>query len=47
MASWRDGRPAGERFRSLILAAGTLGPRPGELAGHQIDWFDWDGAGPG
>lgn len=38
-----DGRPAGERFRSLILAAGTLGPRPGELTAHQSDWLDWDG----
>lgn len=36
-----DGRPAGERFRSLILAAGTTGPRPGELVAHRPDWFDW------
>lgn len=37
-----DGRPAGERFRSLVLAAGTLGPRPGELVAHRPEWFDWD-----
>ncbi len=39
-----DGRPAGERFRSLILAAGTLGPRPGELVAHQPEWLT--AAGP-
>lgn len=37
----RDGRPAGERFRSLILCAGTLAPRPGELTAHRPDWIDW------
>lgn len=35
-----DGRPSGERLRALILAAGTLGPRPGELTAHQPDWFE-------
>lgn len=37
-----DGRPAGERFRSLILCGGTLAPRPGELAAHRPDWIEWD-----
>lgn len=36
-----DGRPLGERFRSLVLAAGTLGPRPGELVAHRPSWIDW------
>ncbi len=36
-----DGRPTGERFRSLVLCAGTLAPRPGELTAHQPDWVDW------
>ena len=36
-----DGRPQGERFRALALAAGTLGPRPGELVAHRSDWIDW------
>jgi hypothetical protein len=40
-----DGRPTGERFRSLILAAGTLGPRPGELVAHRPEWMT--SAGPG
>lgn len=40
-----DGRPDGERFRSLILAGGTLGPRPGELVAHQPEWLTI--AGPG
>lgn len=40
-----DGRPTGERFRSLILAAGTLGPRPGELVAHRPEWLTC--AGPG
>jgi hypothetical protein len=40
-----DGRPNGERFRSLILAGATLGPRPGELVGHQPEWLT--AAGPG
>lgn len=40
-----DGRPAGERFRSLILAGGTLGPRPGELVAHRPEWLSC--AGPG
>jgi integrase len=35
-----DGRPAGERFRALVLAGGTLGARPGELVAHQPEWFD-------
>ncbi|RYB90074.1 site-specific integrase [Nocardioides glacieisoli] len=35
----KDGRPTGERFRSLILAAGSLGPRPGELVAHQPEWL--------
>ena len=30
-----NGHHAGDRFRSLILCAGTLGPRPGELVAHQ------------
>lgn len=34
-----DGRHVGERFRSLILAAGTLGPRPGELTAHRPEWL--------
>jgi integrase len=32
-----DGRPRGDRFRALVLAAGTLGPRPGELVAHRPD----------
>lgn len=36
-----DGRPTGERFRSLVLCAGTLAPRPGELTAHRPDWIDW------
>lgn len=40
-----DGRHDGERFRSLILAGGTLGPRPGELVGHRPEWLTT--AGPG
>lgn len=35
------GRPRGERYRSLVLAAGTLGPRPGELVRHQPDWISF------
>lgn len=36
----RDGgRPRGDRYRSLVLAAGTLGARPGELVRHQPDWI--------
>lgn len=38
----RDGRPAGERFRALVLCAGTLAPRPGELTAHMPDWIDWN-----
>jgi integrase len=30
-----DGHPAGERFRALVLAAGTLAARPGELVAHR------------
>ena len=41
-----DGRFAGERFRSLILCAGTLGPRPGELGAHRPEWIDWDAEPP-
>ena len=37
-----NGRPRGERFRSLILVAGTTGPRPGELVAHRPEWIDWD-----
>ena len=37
-----DGKPVGERFRSLILCAGTLAPRPGELTAHKPAWIDWD-----
>ncbi|MEP9362808.1 hypothetical protein ABLE68_07570 [Nocardioides sp. CN2-186] len=37
-----DGRPSGERFRSLILVAGTLGPRPGEMVAHRPEWLIWD-----
>ncbi|MBD3924315.1 hypothetical protein IEZ26_06750 [Nocardioides cavernae] len=40
-----DGRPTGERFRSLILAAGTLGPRPGELVAHRPEWTTCAGRG--
>lgn len=40
-----DGRPDGERFRSLILAGATLGPRPGELVAHRPEWLTV--AGPG
>jgi integrase len=36
-----DGRHAGERFRSLVLCGGTLGPRPGEMTAHRPDWIDW------
>ena len=36
-----DGHHAGERFRSLILVAGTLGPRPGELVAHRPEWIIW------
>lgn len=38
----QDGRPCGARFRSLVLCGGTTGPRPGELAAHRPEWFDWD-----
>ena len=37
-----NGHHAGDRFRSLILCAGTLGPRPGELVAHEPTWIDWD-----
>lgn len=37
-----DGRPRGDRFRSLILVGGTTGPRPGELVAHRPTWIDWD-----
>lgn len=37
-----DGRPRGARFRSLILVAGTTGPRPGELVAHRPEWIDWN-----
>lgn len=30
-----DGHPTGERFRALVLAAGTLAARPGELVAHR------------
>lgn len=33
------GRPAGERYRSLILTAGTIGARPGELTAHRPEWI--------
>ncbi|QIK74700.1 site-specific integrase [Nocardioides piscis] len=33
-----DGRRTGERFRSLVLAGGTLGARPGELVAHRPEW---------
>ena len=36
------GAPTGERFRTLILAAGTLGARPGELVRHEPDWIELD-----
>ena len=36
-----DSRPLGERFRALVLTAGTLGPRPGELVAHRSEWIDW------
>lgn len=35
----KDGRPTGERFRALILVAGTLGGRPGELVAHRPQWL--------
>jgi hypothetical protein len=35
-----DGKHSGERLRALILTAGSLGPRPGELTAHQPDWFE-------
>lgn len=38
----RNGRPAGDQYRSLILVAGTLAPRPGELVAHQPGWIDFD-----
>ena len=41
----KDGRPDGERFRSLILAGATLAPRPGELVAHRPEWLTI--AGPG
>lgn len=34
-----DGHPTGERFRALVLAAGTLGARPGELVAHRPEWI--------
>ena len=40
-----NGRPTGDRFRALILVAGTAGPRPGELVAHQPAWMDWEGTG--
>lgn len=33
------GRPAGERYRSLVLTAGTIGARPGELTAHRPEWI--------
>ena len=36
-----NGHHSGDRFRSLILCAGTVGPRPGELVAHQPHWIDW------
>lgn len=41
-----DGVPAGDRFRALVLAAGTLAARPGELVAHRPDLitFGTDGA---
>lgn len=36
-----QGRPAGDRFRALVIAAGTLGARPGELVAHQTEWIDF------
>ena len=36
------GRPAGDRFRALVLCGGTLAPRPGELTAHRPEWIDWD-----
>ena len=41
-----DGRPCGARFRSLVLCAGTTGPRPGELVAHRPDWFAWHADAP-
>ncbi|MDP3953169.1 hypothetical protein [Microbacterium sp.] len=35
----RDGRPLGEQYRSLVLVAGTLAPRPGELVAHRPEWI--------
>lgn len=40
-----DGFPRGERFRTLVLCAGTAGGRPGELVAHRPDDIDWSGTG--
>lgn len=40
-----DGFPRGERFRTLVLCAGTAGGRPGELVAHRPVDIDWSGTG--
>jgi integrase len=36
-----NGRPTGDRFRALVLAAGTLAARPGELVAHRPDLIEF------
>lgn len=38
-----DGQSTGEKFRALVLCAGTLGPRPGELVAHRPEWLWTEG----
>lgn len=40
-----DGRPTGDRFRALVLAAGTLAARPGELVAHRPDLIEFNADG--
>ena len=40
-----DGRPRGDRFRALVLAAGTLAGRPGELVAHRPDLIEFGDVG--
>lgn len=39
-----DGRPRGDRFRALVLAAGTLAARPGELVAHPPEFIEFGDA---
>ncbi|MEO9322259.1 hypothetical protein ABFT23_02130 [Nocardioides sp. C4-1] len=37
----RGAHRSGDRLRSLIMVAGTLGARPGELVAHRPEWITW------